>query len=206
MTWQNQIKQFGEGVLNRFDEVNAGLEADRKIRRERNKNAPMVQGRMVALMADILIVVLMFSGTMMSTVHHNATLLQTQGWVGVVKIFLIQSTSQVMLLGLVTVPFLIFKQATPGMMLMGYRLRRTDRITKPGWPRCFGFFFAGCVLLGLFMVSYIGALIRPDRRAWHEVWSGTVIIRRRDIEREKNERLAQEVAEAEANSAGMAAD
>jgi len=70
------------------------------------------------------------------------------------------------------------KGATPGKMLMGLRVVRTDNGANVGYARAFSREVIGKMLSMILVVGYILPIFRKDKRALHDLMTGTQVIQR----------------------------
>ena len=224
MAWEKKLQEKGNSLLERFDNYHQGLAAERAARREARRHRVFALDRTMALMIDFGIILLVFSSTIFDAANdglavagilsqnaHDPSFTSDQvaramAESGVLKSWIAVSLSQLTVLSVVVVPCLYYLQATPGMLLLGLRMRHADRITHPSFLRVLAFYFWGCILLAPCMVSFLGMFFRKDHRAWHDVLSGTAILRNRTIKYEREQAMLRAVAEADEASRGTAAE
>lgn len=222
MAWYEDI----EGKVNKVMDRLEAHERDRRNRLiERRRREAMFASpmrRMTALLIDVAILYVVL-GTLFSFLTKLApplniseaaefldesirSLQQGRGSIGLVwqegvnrgyiQRVALNQVFQLFLLAVAVVPALWRWQCTIGMRIAGLRLRKKDRLSKPGLLRCFAFFFFGVVTL---MFGYITMIFSRDRRALHDLLSGTAMVRKKELkEREATEAILAADAAAEA--------
>ncbi len=204
MAWYDDIEGKANRALDRVENYERMRKQQRRERRRRIALYASASRRLMALLVDVMIVYVLL-GTVLGFIDRLVAPLNVvevaqfvnDGWHGIrqgryspemfageflrrgyVQQFLLSQFIQVALLGVMVVPMLWRWQATLGMRLVGVRLYAADRFTKPGLFACLMFFMWGTLTL---MTGYLIIPFTRERRALHDLLSGTAVVRRKEV-------------------------
>lgn len=77
-----------------------------------------------------------------------------------------------------TVGFWVARNATPGKMVFGATIRRHHSFTKPSTGQYIGRYFAYILSMLPLGLGCFWAAFHPQKRGWHDLLAGTVVVRR----------------------------
>lgn len=98
---------------------------------------------------------------------------------GALHLWLLNSALQVLVIGTFIVGMQILWQATPGKWLLGLKIVRRGTLERPAAWR-YVVRFIGCIIAALpLMIGVIWASFNKERRGWHDMLAGTVVIHTR---------------------------